>query len=96
VFHATDCASFHGEFEGWKHEDRDPYVAQLLPVMPAHPLAGIVIGVHLTELDRAFRDHSELIEMFGTPYTACFQWAISIIMEIATDHGRGQRMVFYQ
>lgn len=35
-----------------------------------------------------------MIEMFGTPYTACFQWAISIIMEIATDRGSGERMAF--
>jgi hypothetical protein len=94
VFHATDCANFHGEFEGWTKEERDPFVSQLLPVMPAQPLAGIVIGVHLIELERAFRDHLELSEMFGTPYTACFQWAISIVMEIATEHGHGQRMAF--
>jgi hypothetical protein len=95
VFHSTDCAACRDEFEGWdKEKERDLYVAQLLPVMPVHPLAGIVIGVHLTELDRAFRDHPELIEMLGTPYTACFQWAVSIVMEIATEHGHGQRMAF--
>jgi hypothetical protein len=32
--------------------------------------------------------------MFGAPYTACFQWAISIIMEIATERGKGERMAF--
>ena len=31
VFHATDCANFRGEFEGWDKQRRDPYVAQLLP-----------------------------------------------------------------
>jgi hypothetical protein len=94
IFHSTDCANFRNEFDGWTKDERDPYVAQLLPVIPAHPLAGIVIGVHLTEMEQAFRDHPELIEMFGTPYTACFQWAISTIVEIATEHGRGQRMAF--
>jgi hypothetical protein len=94
VFHSTDCATYHGEFEGWTKEERDPYVAQLLPVIPAHPLAGIVIGIHLPELERVFRDHADLIEMFGTPYTACFQWAISIIVDLATERGHGQRMAF--
>ena len=53
VFHATDCANFRGEFEGWTKEQRDPYVANLLPVIPAHELAGIVIGVQLER--RTFR-----------------------------------------
>jgi hypothetical protein len=94
VFHATDCANFRGEFEGWDKARRDPYVAQLLPVIPAHELAGIVIGVQLADLGEAFKDRPELVEMFGTPYTACFQWAISIVVEIATEHGKGERMTF--
>jgi hypothetical protein len=65
-----------------------------LPVIPAHEIAGIVIGVHLADLTAAFKDHPELVEMFGTPYTACFQWATSIILEIATERGKGERMAF--
>jgi hypothetical protein len=94
VFHSTDCANFRGEFEGWDKERRDQYVAQLLPVMPAHELAGIVIGVRLDDLATAMTDYPELLEMFGTPYTACFQWAISIIMDMATERGKGERMAF--
>jgi hypothetical protein len=94
VFHSTDCANRQGEFEGWSKEERDLYVAQLLPVIPAHPLAGVVIGVYLPALADAFEEHPEFIEMFGTPYTACFQWAISIIVEIATERGHGQRLAF--
>jgi hypothetical protein len=40
------------------------------------------------------KDYPELLMMFGTPYTACFQWAISIIVDYARDHGKGERMVF--
>ena len=94
VYHATDCANYRGEFDGWTKEERDPYVAQLLPVIPTHQMAGIVIGINLVELDKVFRQYAELVEMFGTPYTACFQWAISIIVDIATQHGSGQRMAF--
>lgn len=94
IFHATDCATFHGEFDGWDKERRDPYVAQLLPIIPAHELAGIVIGIQLADLEIAFKELPELVEMFGTPYTACFQWAISIIMDITTEHGKGERMAF--
>jgi hypothetical protein len=94
VFHSTDCANYRREFEGWTQEDRDPYVAQLLPVIPSHELAGIVIGVNLVDLTAAMKAHPELLEMFGTPYTACFQWAISIIMDFATQRGRRERMAF--
>jgi hypothetical protein len=94
VFHSTDCANSQGEFKGWDQAERDPYVAQLLPVLRAHKLAGIVIGINLDDLTKAMKDCPELLEMFGTPYTACFQWAISIIIDYATKHGRGERMVF--
>src|SRR5262249_49091173 len=94
VFHSTDCANYHGEFEGWTKAERDPYVAQLLPVIASHELAGVLIGVNLRDLSAAMKVHADLSEMFGTPYTACFQWAISIIMEIATEHGNGERMAF--
>ena len=85
VFHATDCQSFHGEFEGWDKESRDQFVAKLLPVIPKHEIAGMVIGVNLVDLAEAMEDRPELLEMFGTPYTACFQWAVTTIMELATN-----------
>ena len=33
VFHSTDCAAYQGEFESWAKEERDAFVAQLLPVI---------------------------------------------------------------
>jgi hypothetical protein len=94
VFHATDCAGFFNEFKGWDKERRDPYVANLLPVLPRHDLAGIVVGIDLNVFRAEVVKHPELREMFGEPYGACFQWAISIIMEYATGHGKGERMAF--
>lgn len=94
IVHAVDCANFKGEFAGWDKDRRDKWVANLLPVIPAHDLAGIVIGVHLHDLGAAMKACPELLEMFGTPYTACFQWAISIIAEFATEYGKGERMAF--
>jgi hypothetical protein len=94
VFHATDCNSLHGEFEGWTRDERDELVAKLLPIIANADMAGMVIGVNLVDLDEALKGHPELLEMFGTPYTACFQWAITSIMQLATDRGKGQRMAF--
>jgi hypothetical protein len=94
VFHAVDCANLRGEFEGWDKNQRDQFVANLLPLIPAHELAGIVIGINLHDLADVFKDKPELAEMLGIPYSACFQWAISIIMEIASERGRGEAMAF--
>jgi hypothetical protein len=55
VFHATDCANFRGEFEGWDAEKRDRFVANLLSTLSAHELAGIVIGICLDDLNDALR-----------------------------------------
>src|ERR1700691_226228 len=43
IVHAVDCANFKGEFKGWDKDRRDTWVANLLPIIPAHTLAGIVI-----------------------------------------------------
>ena len=91
VFHATDCANFQGEFVGWDKARRDAYVANLLPVLPAHELAGIVIGIDVHVFQQEITKRPELKRMFGEPYGACFQWAISIIMDIASDHGKVDR-----
>jgi hypothetical protein len=94
IVHAADCANLRGEFAGWDKDHRDDWVANLLPVIRNHELAGIVIGIQLQDFAAALKDYPELLMMFGTPYTACFQWAISIIVDYARDHGKGERMVF--
>jgi hypothetical protein len=38
--------------------------------------------------------HVERCRLTDSEGTACFQWAISIIMEIASQHGKGERMAF--
>ena len=73
---------------------RDAYVANLLPILPAHELAGIVIGIDMPTFQKEISNHHELKRMFGEPYSACFQWAISIIMDIASERGKGERMAF--
>lgn len=94
VYHATDCANLLREFAGWDKARRDGFVANLLPIIPAHELAGVLIGIDMNTFRQEVAKHPELTRMFGEPYTACFQWAISIIMEIASQHGKGERMAF--
>jgi hypothetical protein len=42
----------------------------------------------------ALKDQEELIEMIGNPYTCCFQWSVMSIMELANNHGKGERIKF--
>jgi hypothetical protein len=99
VFHSTDCANFHGEFAGWEKERRDRYVAQLLPVMPAHELAGIVIGVRLDDLAMVWISLARLSEMTlrlcagvscgqGFALMLCCTFAIDNLLAAGGCHGR--------
>jgi hypothetical protein len=94
VFHATDCANYHGEFEGWDKERRDTYVSALLPVICNHGMPGLVIAVQMDDFRAAMKGRSDLLDIFGTPYGACFQWTISTLMHIANERGHGERMAF--
>jgi hypothetical protein len=94
IFHAADCANLQGEFVGWDKPRRDAFVAKLLPILPIHELAGIVVGIDMYAFQKELGRHPELQRMLGEPYSACFQWAISIIMDIASKHGKGERMAF--
>ena len=43
---------------------------------------------------KELQHHPELKRMVGEPYGACFQWAVSIIMDVASEHGKGEPMAF--
>jgi Protein of unknown function (DUF3800) len=94
VFHAADCANFHGEFEGWTPERRDPLVIRLLDVMEASDIPGVVIGLHKTEFLKATEGREDLRAIFGTPYTACFHWVTQTIINIANELGSLERIGF--
>src|SRR5215211_2559802 len=65
-----------------------------MPIIRSHELAGIVIGIRLNDYYQALKGRDDILRAMGTPYTACFQWALAIIMEMATEYGRGARMAF--
>ncbi|MGP8267145.1 MAG: hypothetical protein ACLQOQ_14380 [Beijerinckiaceae bacterium] len=94
VFHSTDCANFRGEFQGWTKEQRDSFVAKLLPILPAHKIAGMVIAIQMDDFRSALSGHEDLAKMIGNPYTCCFQWSVMTIMEFANNYGKGERIKF--
>jgi hypothetical protein len=94
VFHAADCANLHGEVEGWTKEDRDALVARLLPVIAVFDMPGVVVGIHMQEFEAALAGRPDLREVFGTPYAACFQWVVQIIMNMALGANSRERIAF--
>jgi hypothetical protein len=94
VFHSTDCANCRGEFASWTREQRDAFVAKLLPTLPAHKLFGMVIAIQMDDFKKALDGRKELLDLIGQPYTCCFQWSVMTLLELATRHGKGERMKF--
>jgi hypothetical protein len=95
VYHATDAQNLKGEFKGWDAAERDKLVAGLLPIIPASGVAGIVIGIQMNDFLAAMKSHPDLRKMFGTPYTACFQWTVQRVLEIQRKVKNRERLAFF-
>jgi hypothetical protein len=95
VYHATDAQNLRGEFKGWDNADRDKLVAGLLPVIPASGIAGIVIGIQMDQFSAEMKIHPDLRKMFGSPYTACFQWTVQRTLELQRGVKNRERLAFF-
>src|SRR5271169_1061412 len=83
VVHAVDCQNLTGEFKGWEAPARDELVKRLLPVIADTDIPGVIVGVQMHEFEKAIKGRDDLRLIFGTPYAACFQWVVQIIMNFA-------------
>ena len=95
VHHSVDCHNRDGEYEGWDRPTRDAYCARLLPVISRHNIMGVAIGIHMHRFNDAIKPHPELREMFGTPYTACFQWTVQTFLQMLDESSIDQRVAFF-
>jgi hypothetical protein len=94
VFHAVDCQNLAGEFKGWTEPQRDELVARCLPVIARSDFPGVVVGIQMDEFEKAIKGRDDLRPLFGTPYAACFQWVVQIIMNFAIGAGSRERIGF--
>jgi hypothetical protein len=58
-------------------------------------MVGVAIGINLESFRVAMKAHPELEEMVGTPYSACFQWAVQTFLNIMVGHGYDQSINFF-
>ena len=86
VYHAVDCANGRGEFKDWPDKDRADFAARVLPIIPKHIPFGLVVGMDLKAFEAAMKPYPHLRERFGTPYTACFHWAVQILIDMIEKH----------
>jgi hypothetical protein len=95
VYHSVDAHNRTEEFDGWDRPERNDYCAQLLPVIARHKILGVAVGIHMKAFDAAMQPHPELRAMFGTPYTACFQWTVETFLQMMDEKGSTQRVAFF-
>ncbi len=94
VFHAVDCANLRGEFEGWDASNRNDFVAKLLPVIADAGFPGAVVGIQMDEFEKVMQGRDDLRSLFPSPYAACFQWVVQIIMNFGIGAGSRERLGF--
>jgi hypothetical protein len=94
VYRAADAANLYGQFEGWTEEARDELVKKLLPVIADTDIPGVVVGIQMDEFEKAMAGRDDLRPIFGTPYAACFQWVVQVIMNFALGALSTERIGF--
>lgn len=94
VFHAVDCQNLTGEFKGWEPAARDDLVKRCLPVIAESDIPGVVVGMQMREFEKALETRPDLRSLFGSPYAACFQWIVQIIMNFALGANNRERIAF--
>lgn len=55
---------------------------------------GVVIGIQMDEFRKAMAGRDDLCAISGTPYTACFQWVVQTILNLATEARSEERIAF--
>lgn len=93
VHHSVDCHNRDGEWKGWTKKERDDYVKRILPVIAKHKIRGRVSGLDLNAYKESLSHRPGVIELFGDPYVACFQWAVTDICETLENEGH-RRIAF--
>jgi len=81
VFHAVDCQNLRREFKGWNKQERDEYVAKLLPVIAKHQLKGNVVGFQNEALDRMRLIFPKMDRVLESTYEVCFLMALTLFLD---------------
>jgi len=73
-YHASDCSSRHGEYEGWTHDERDTFVKGLFLIFKQVPTFTFVFDVQFNELCETFPEYAD------DPLGAAYFWLTKFLM----------------
>jgi len=91
VFHASDCANLRGEFKGWKPNERDEFVKNLLRVIPELEILSCVVGFSNGDLSEVLKRYPKFQFAFDDPYEACFTIALGLVLDELNVVGTNDR-----
>lgn len=94
IYHATDAEALRGEFKGWTSEERNSFVAKLLPAIANRDLIGVGIGIDRNAFQHAFEGRDDLKAMLRDPYLLCFQLVIEEVLFAVEHFGSNERLAF--
>lgn len=94
VFHSTECEALRGEFSGWSAQERNTFVAQLLPVLPKFEIYGDAIGINIDDFNNAIKSRLFFKKLGITPYGVCFQAVVDNILWRMKESNNNEALAF--
>lgn len=95
VYHAVDCANQRREFKGWSKPQSDAFAKKMLPIVGKHVGWIVCVGIEMAPFEEAMKAHPHLRKLFGTPYEACFQWTVQLILDKVEELSSRESLAFF-
>ena len=95
VYHAADAANCHGEFEGWTPQQVADLAKRALPIIPKHTANAVAAAIQMDDYNAALKDKPHLKPLLGTPYGACLQWVLTILLRAKAEYGNREQIAFF-
>lgn len=95
VYHAADAANCRGEFEGWTPQRVADLAKRVLPIIPKHTANAAAAAIQMDDYNAALKNKPHLKSLLGTPYGACLQWVLSILLRAKAEYGNREQIAFF-
>ncbi len=83
-YHAADCSSRRGEFEGWSHAERDCFVLRLFEIFKRIPVHAVGYDLDLDYLCEVFPEWAD--DRLGAGYNLLTTWLLYTIGDDFESH----------
>jgi Protein of unknown function (DUF3800) len=90
-FHASDCSTRHGEYEGWTVPRQKLFFKKLVEIICEHEPHGIAWGSSFKDLRQSFPHYKQKTAQ-RLLYFLCMQQCLKELVEIMREHYTGKRV----